>query len=187
MMRAATIARISLQGVEKDRGRDFRSKADVDAEFESARDPIERVALRREPEDFSRVALADRLEERNGLVLVRRHYFPFRSRPFGAAPHTNHVQLVARITTYLQPPAQTSMGAGNFFASVRRSFGRPDAYGRRQAPDSTLPEAGGHGQIYLPPSGALKQPINSGNTVFGSQSTALGKKIAKAIVAKKIT
>ena len=66
------------QGVEKDRGRDFRSKANVDAKFESARDPIERVALRREPEDFSRVALADSLEERNGLVLVKRHYFPFR-------------------------------------------------------------------------------------------------------------
>jgi hypothetical protein len=47
--------------------------------------------------------------------------------------------------------------------------------------------AGGQGQIYLAPSGALKQPIDSGNTVFGSQSTALGKKIAKAIVAKKIT
>ena len=45
----------------------------------------------------------------------------------------------------------------------------------------------GHGQIYLPPSGALKQPTDSGNSVFGSQSTAFGKKIAKAIVAKKIT
>ena len=44
-----------------------------------------------------------------------------------------------------------------------------------------------HGQMYLPPSGALKQPTDSGNSVFGSHSTTSGKKIAKAIVAKKIT
>ena len=44
-----------------------------------------------------------------------------------------------------------------------------------------------HGQIYPPLSGALKQPTNSGKSVFGNQSTALGKKIAKAIVTKKIT
>jgi hypothetical protein len=44
-----------------------------------------------------------------------------------------------------------------------------------------------HGQMYLAPSGALKQPTDSGNSVFGSQSTACGKKIAKAIVKKKIT
>ena len=44
-----------------------------------------------------------------------------------------------------------------------------------------------HGQMYLPPSGALKQPTDSGNSVFGSHSTTFGKKIANAIVAKKIT
>jgi hypothetical protein len=44
-----------------------------------------------------------------------------------------------------------------------------------------------YGQMYLAPSGGLKQPIDSGNSVFGNQSTALGKKIAKAIVMKKIT
>ena len=37
-----------------------------------------------------------------------------------------------------------------------------------------------YGQMYRPPSGALKQPTNSGKSVFGNQSTALGKKIAKA-------
>ena len=41
------------------------------------------------------------------------------------------------------------------------------------------------GQIYPPLT--LKQPTDSGNSVFGNQSTALGKKIAKAIVTKKIT
>jgi D-galactarolactone isomerase len=44
-----------------------------------------------------------------------------------------------------------------------------------------------HGQMYLAPSGALKQPIDSGNSAFGNQSTTPGKKIANAIVAKKIT
>jgi Amidohydrolase len=43
------------------------------------------------------------------------------------------------------------------------------------------------GQIYPPLSGDLKQPTDSGKSVFGNQSTALGKKIAKAIVTKKIT
>jgi Amidohydrolase len=43
------------------------------------------------------------------------------------------------------------------------------------------------GQIYPPLSGALKQPTDSGKSVFGNQSTAFGKKIAKAIVTKKIT
>ena len=41
------------------------------------------------------------------------------------------------------------------------------------------------GQIYPPLT--LKQPTDSGKSVFGNQSTALGKKIAKAIVTKKIT
>lgn len=45
---------------------------------------------------------------------------------------------------------------------------------------------GRYGQIYLKPSGALKQPTDSGNSVLGSHSVARGKKIAKAIVAKKI-
>ena len=45
---------------------------------------------------------------------------------------------------------------------------------------------GRHGQIYLKPSGALKQPTDSGNRVLGSHSVARGKKISKAIVAKKI-
>ena len=52
---------------------------------------------------------------------------------------------------------------------------------------STVPATGCHGQMNFTPSGALKQPIDSGNSIFGNQSTALGKKIAKAIVAKKIT
>ena len=54
---------------------------------------------------------------------------------------------------------------------------------RRRCIDSTN---GAQGQMYFPPSGALKQPTDSGNSVFGNQSTACGKKIAKAIVAKKI-
>jgi hypothetical protein len=40
--------------------------------------------------------------------------------------------------------------------------------------------------MYPVPDGALKQPTLSGNTVFGSQSTADGKKMVKAMVTKKI-
>ena len=79
-----------VQGLKKDWGRDFRAKADVDAEFESARDPIERVALRCEPENFRRVTLADRLEETNGRILVSGHYF----RLWGTAPAGRSEQVL---------------------------------------------------------------------------------------------
>ena len=100
------------------------------------------------------------------------------------------MQLVARITTYLTTArANVNRRRAFFCIHLTRFWGaRPPMVARAaRLRNSQLPEAGGHGQIYLAPSGALKQPIDSGNTIFGSQSTALGKKIAKAIVAKKIT
>lgn len=47
----------------------------------------------------------------------------------------------------------------------------------------------GVGQLYgqIKPAGPLKQPTDSGNSAFGRNSTASGKKIVNAIVTKKIT
>ena len=42
------------------------------------------------------------------------------------------------------------------------------------------------GQMYPGPVGDLKQPTDSGNMSFGSQTTTPGKKIVNAIVPKKI-
>ena len=85
---------------------------------------------------------------------------------------------------HLQPKVRfLTLSAGSQGRSRRAATGRLD-------PFAAPPLAGiepCHGQMYPPPSGALKQPTDSGNSVFGSQSTACGKKIAKAIVKKKIT
>jgi hypothetical protein len=77
-----------------------------------------------------------------------------------------------------------------FSLRARRRARRPKEHGVARAAGMARHPAErqtAYGQMYLAPSGALKQPIDSGNSVFGSQSTALGKKIAKAIVTKKIT
>jgi hypothetical protein len=43
-----------------------------------------------------------------------------------------------------------------------------------------------YGQIYPVPEGDLKHPTDSGNTWRGSQSTTSGRKIVKAMAAKKM-
>ena len=43
-----------------------------------------------------------------------------------------------------------------------------------------------YGQIYPVPDGDLKQPTDSGNACFGNHNTISGKKIVKAMAAKKI-
>ena len=92
--------------------------------------------------------------------------------------HTRlNMRTPSRTTRFCSTPGQLGAGRGD-----------PKSHPGRQSGGALwvrLKRA--QGQIYPPLSGALKQPTDSGKSVFGSQSTALGKKIAKAIVTKKIT
>jgi hypothetical protein len=59
-----------VQGVENDRRRDFRANADVGAESESARNPLDRVLSDRLPKKFGRPSSLDRIEETINICLI---------------------------------------------------------------------------------------------------------------------